>query len=52
MTKLMVAFCNFANAPQKAKSLTMAWKTEIKDIVMSGLKNWVVFSKTASTISQ
>jgi len=38
ITKLKVTLCNFANVPKKPKSLNMAWKTEIKDILMSGPK--------------
>jgi len=34
---------------KKTKIPKHGWKTEIKDILMSGLKNWVVFSKDASS---
>jgi hypothetical protein len=47
--KLNVILQNFANMPKKPKSLNMARKTEIKDILMSGTKNWVVFKTDTSS---
>ena len=39
ITKVKVTLRNSANAPKKPKSLNMAWKTEMKDILMCGPKN-------------